>query len=126
MPEADEHEHLTLADVDYDVAAAIASRAILRDVRLAFTQAHRNLANVPEDWGQRAFIGFDSHAGDWDADARTFEVRVKFIAAFGPGWDPDDPVDEPDEPQIGVNVDFVLDYELSEADETVDPSALEH
>jgi hypothetical protein len=129
MPDASEHdhEHLAPGDVDFEAVARISSRVELRDVRISSASATRIVSpeDLVDDWGKRVFIGFDSHPGAWSSELSSFVVNAKFIAAFGPGWDPADHAPDPDDPEVAVEVAFELVYDAQPGDEPAERD-LEH
>lgn len=121
-----------LRGVDYDRVAKVATRVRLIDVRLASVHGRREIAseNVPADWTDHAFIGFDSvvlEAEPADAD-RHLRVRCSFLCVFQPGHDPRDGMpsfDEGQPPAVDLEAEFDLTYSLPSR-EALDQGDLDH
>ncbi|HWM54308.1 MAG TPA: hypothetical protein VNO20_02815 [Solirubrobacterales bacterium] len=107
------------APVDYASIARIASAVELRDIALRSSSASLNVlaSQIPEDWSDHAFVGFDTTVGERRPDSQDFTIDSAFVAVFKAGWDSEThelPARDPgDPPEIEIHASFELTYTVS-------------
>jgi hypothetical protein len=127
------HEsHVTAETLDFDAVAKVANRVKLRDVRLLWSTVGRfaEMDDIDPEWGDAAFMGFDSHSEDMEQEGEeaTFAVHCSFIcrtngdvselSSEAAASDSDEP------PDVNIQAVFELVYVLSDA-EGIERSDLE-
>lgn len=138
MEGSPEHAGITLATVDFDAVARVASRVQLAGVRLVACNAELTVDadDLRHDWGSAVFIGHHAHVHGWrvpDVDATLPRVlaRVAFIGIHHPAWDlstlEELPPYEPDNPPaVILEAMFELAYEPDSGDCDLDENDLDH
>jgi hypothetical protein len=121
---------LPLAEVDLQRVAKVATRVCLLDVRLASFHGNADVepGDVAQDWGQEAFIGFDSRVTEPVDHSGHLRVRCSFLCVYKAGWDRREglpPFRENDPPAVDIEADFDLAYEVKDR-EGLEASDFDH
>jgi hypothetical protein len=125
-PEAIDRETLDLKAV-----ARVSTKTRLTGLRIHDCSAGLNVEpeDLPDDWRDRIFNGYDSSVKGVDTDRRIVKIRCAFVCAYMEGLDlrvdklP--PFDRDNPPTFAVDAGFDLTYALR-GDEGIDEADLVH
>ena len=123
MSDADSHNHITPEDLDFDAVAKVSSRVTLASLRARHSSATLNAEpeELPADWGERAFIGFDSHAVGLSVELNRLWVVTSFIAVYVPGHDGSAstrfPAPDEVDPAIEITTAYEMVYDIEDVDD---------
>jgi hypothetical protein len=105
------------APVDYASIARIASAVELREISLRSSSASLNVSasQIPQDWSNQAFIGFDTTVAERTGDSVDFAINADFVAVFKSSWGDEThaelpEIDPSDPPEIEIHASFELRY----------------
>jgi len=124
-------EAITRETLDLKAVARVSTKTRLTGLRIHECSAELNVEpeNLPDDWRDRIFNGFDSSVKGIDADRRIVKIRCAFVCAYMEGIDlrvdklP--PYDRDKPPTFAVDAGFELTYALR-GDEEIDEADLTH
>lgn len=124
-------EPITRETLDLSAVARVSTKTRLTGLRVHDCSAELNVepADLPDDWRDRIFNGFDSSVKGIDVERRIVKIRCAFVCAYMRGMDlrvetlP--PYDPNNPPTFAVDASFALTYALR-ADAEVDEADLAH
>jgi hypothetical protein len=124
-------EEITRETLDLKAVARVSTKTRLTGLRVQDCAAELNVEpeDLPSDWRDRIFNGFDSGVKGIDTDRGIVKIRCAFVCAYVEGLDlrvdklP--PYDRDNPPTFAVDAGFDLTYALR-GDEEIDAADLAH
>jgi len=111
---------VTPSTVDMRAVARVSTQVTLQAVRLSHVQAavYTDVDEIPSDWGNNAFIAFDSRGAKRSTDDTQLHVWCSFIAVYVPGAQPNEDefpeLSDDSPPAVDVEATFELVYDIAD------------